>query len=69
MKEPKQAVLCTKCGNVMDRISRSPSDFRIGNMMLGVYRVKRYLCYACRHEKRVFIKNRMIKLKMKDEVG
>ncbi|MBK9402137.1 MAG: hypothetical protein IPN36_15260 [Bacteroidetes bacterium] len=53
----------------MDRISRSPSDFRIGNMMLGVYRVKRYLCYACRHEKRVFFKNKAIKLKLNDKVG
>ncbi len=69
MKESKQNIFCIKCGNVMDRISRSPSDFRIGNMMLGVYRVKRYLCYACRHEKRVFFKNKAIKLKLNDKVG
>jgi hypothetical protein len=69
MNGMKPNVHCTKCGNVMDRISRSPSDFRIGSILLGVYRVKRYLCYACRHEKRVFFKSKAIKLKLNDEVG
>jgi hypothetical protein len=45
---------CPKCGNEMDRIDRSSADRFISKLVLGIVRVKRFLCLGCLWEKRVF---------------
>ncbi len=63
MAAPDQIVICKNCGNRMDRISRNSGDHGIDKLTFGIYKMKRYLCYACRDEKCIMSRNRISGLK------
>jgi hypothetical protein len=51
------APCCRKCGNGMERISRSFGDHFVTKLTFGVVKVKRYLCLVCLAEKIKFSLN------------
>lgn len=51
-KNTQLSIFCPKCGNEMDRVSRTGIDKLPTVFSFGVVRVKRYLCMGCLWEKR-----------------
>ncbi|MEP7265588.1 MAG: hypothetical protein ABI772_13865 [Bacteroidota bacterium] len=45
---------CRKCGNGMERISRTMGDHAFTKLSFGIVKVKRFLCFVCLAERKKF---------------